>query len=111
MTETRSPDLREQAISWQLLLNDNPHDSGVRRQLEAWCAESPQHRQAWERAERVRAFARLAIEAEPAAPLSAKSFEQKSPHVRLSGIFSKYVSVCLAGGPVLAGAGVMVFVS
>lgn len=110
MTETRSPDLREQAISWQLLLNDNPHDSGVRRQLEAWCAESPQHRQAWERAERVRVFARLAIEAEQAAPLSSKSFEQKSPHVRLSGIFRKYVSVGLAGGLALAGAAVMFFV-
>lgn len=114
MTETRSPDLREQAISWQLLLNDNPHDSGLQRQFEEWCAASPQHRQAWNRAERVRAFAKLAIEAERGAlrdTATSRPFSQPPSCQRPSGLFRKYLGAGLAaGGLAIAGAALMFFV-
>lgn len=114
MTETRSPDVREQAISWQLLLNDNPHDPGLRRRFDEWCTASPEHRQAWDRAERVRAFAKLTIEAEREASRSAATSmpgaRQPSGH-RLSGVFQKYFGAGLtAGGLAIAGAALMFLV-
>ncbi|KXV61144.1 hypothetical protein AD948_02780 [Acetobacter senegalensis] len=113
MTETRSPDLREQAISWQLRLNDNPHDSDVRRQFEEWRAASPQHQQAWDRAERVRAFARLTIESERrASRANAASipFSRELRRDRPSGLFGRYFGVSLTGGLAVACAALMILV-
>lgn len=51
--EKQQDPLVEEAIDWLLRLKDNPCDTEASRQFEAWCASSPAHARAWEKAVKV----------------------------------------------------------